>query len=240
MKRVLGAALCAALFGCGASEPTLSPAEMEALTENVSACSETHSDVSQLAMEVALGDADLSGYVYTPPTADNGWVGTIEGIDVALQGGAVGDLFVTFTVSGDNGPTDPYLEDLSDDAGVVVDAVVSFVGTSSVGLPISMDADFVLELAAVSPGVRGFELDGTFDFTHGAYAANFVATDFAMLLDELTREALEVTGTLAATVDLPNYDFDAEFLLQGFGTQIQATLRAGGSFLHYAIDLLDL
>jgi hypothetical protein len=239
MKGILRAAVCAALFGCGSSEPTLSPAEMQALTENLSECEAAHREASRLALEIALGEADLSGYVYTPPTAENGWVGTIVGNDVTLDAGT-GDLFVTFAVTGDNGPTDPYLEDLSDDAAVVVHAVVSFLGTSGLGLPISMNADFVLSTFAAGSGARGFELDGTFDFAHGAYAANFIATNFSMLLDELTREAVEVTGALAARIDLPDYDFDADFLLQGFGTRVEATLRAGGSFLHYAIDLLDL
>jgi len=236
MKKFLGAMLCAALFGCGADEVTLTQAEAQALASNFGECMGAQNEATELAIGAGLGEADLSGYTYDPPSAGNGWVGTITGNDVVTRFGT-GDLLVTFTATGDAGPVDPYVDDLSDDSAVTIDAHVMFNGVSLIGAPLDVDATFTLATTGRDTDTETMQLDGTFDVSHGGYDAHIDADAFGIVYDKVTEEAASVTGMISGTIDLPNFAFDAEFSLAGLGTTIDATLRAGGTLLHILIDL---
>lgn len=230
-----------AAAGCGSDsgappEPALTDAERQALAETATGAAELHGGTAELAFAGCTGLLDLDGLDYTPPSEENGWVGTIAGDDFRWRG-AVGDLLVTFTVAGDDGPVDPYATDLSDDVLVTVEAKVSFEGTDARGSEVSLVGDFTLVREAGEGGGATFSLDGSFDVVRGEFAASLVAEDFAVTFDGTSRRAVSVTGTLSGTIDLPRRAPDAHFTVVGEGDFVTITASVGATTIEITIDL---
>jgi len=228
--------LVLALAGCGSNDPALTATEQQQLSDNARATIAAQGAAVDFSFSACTGREELDLFVYIPPSEQNGWVGTIQGDDVTVRAGT-GDLLVTFTATGDAGPVDPYVEDLSDDASVTLTAHVTFTGVSHLGAPLSVDADFTASRTAGGGGTETFRLDGTFSLTHGNYASEFEASDFELVFDTGTHRTLSVDGSITGVIDLPNRDFDARISLVGSGTSVQLTIEAGATRIEITIDL---
>jgi hypothetical protein len=235
----LGALLTGCLSG---DEIFLSPEEADALVENFEETVAIQQEMAEFSFEAVRGDLDLSqygSYTYDPPTQANGWVGTLDFPRGSFPWGD-GDFSVVFTASGDGGPVDPLLEDLSDDVQVDIDAVVNFLGTTSVGKDIDSSADFTM--STVQNGVNDVvtRLDGTFDIIHDGYRTALDATDVEMDIDIALEEITSITGSLAGEVDIPNFHWDAAFDIDGLGDTLQIGIDVVATTITYTLGLDEL
>ena len=237
---LLGLALVGLIVGCSIDEYFLSETEIEELVDNFDASVETQQKLSEFVFAAARGELDPGDFIYDEPDADNNWVGTLTATGFSAPWGQ-GDLAITFTVSGDSGPVDPYDEDLSGHSQVSLDAVVAFDGTTSLGADVSVDADFSMvttyngEVSAVSV------INGEFDVTHDGYDVAFDTNDLEVTIDLVTDEITSIHGSLDGSVDIPDFKWgDVSFDLEGAGDEIVVALDALGDLVDYTIALDEI
>lgn len=241
MTRLLCAlTLSIAGVACGsADELFLTGSEAQQLVVNFEAGVETQQLMSGFVFAAARGDLDITGLDYVRPTAGNSWTGALT-FPAAVFPFGFGDATVTFRVSGDSGPVDPYLVDLSGDSLVVVDATVQFSGTSRIGGPVVASADFNISATANDPAGAVTVVNGDFDINHDGYDLALAATDLALTVDVVLEEVTNVVGHVDGVVDIPEFEFDGVFSLDGLGTSMAIGINVVATEIRYALDLADL
>lgn len=243
LKKLRPAVLFCALLGIGCSgadEIFLTPSEAQELQVNFEAALEAQQLFSEFAFEAARGDVDISGYVYDPPTAANGWVGTLD-IPAAVLPFGTGDTSITFTATADGVPVDPYATDITGATAVDIEILdLTFAGTSRSGAPLSMDGAFDLSTILNTPDSATTVLNGAVTVVHDGYEVALDATDVHMDLDLVAEEVTSVTGAIAGTVDIPDFAFDADFDVEGLGTQVQIGIDVVATTIDYVLDLSEL
>jgi hypothetical protein len=237
---ILGLAVVGLIVGCTIDEYFLSGQEIDELVENFDASVETQQQLSEYVFAAVRGEVDVNDFVYDEPDADNNWVGTLTADSFSGPWGQ-GSLQITFTVAGDNGPVDPYQEDLSDDSQVSLDAVVAFSGTSALGADVGVDADFSMVTTYNGEDSAITVVDGDFDITHNDYDVSFYADDLELTMDLAADEIIAAYGRLDGSVDIPDFKWgDAGFDLEGVGDAIEVSLDAIGDWLSYSISLDEI
>ena len=240
MRKLIGVlSLSLFLAGCGVAgllPVVFSASQMDDLVGNMEETLEAQQLVSKWAIEAARGDLSLEGATYDPPTAGSNWLGTLTIDDGTFPFGA-GDVVLQFTATGDGGPADPYVVDLSDDANVVLDIDVQFQGTGNSGLPLRVDADFVSEHTQNLEDEVTAKINGAFTVDYADYTSNFNATDLVTRIDIDEDRILDIVGDLQASVDVPDFPFDADFDLSGLGDAVQVSYDVFGSSLDYVLSL---
>jgi hypothetical protein len=203
---------------------------------------EAQQEMSEFVLLVTRGDVDPSAYgayTYDPPTAANGWVGTLSYPDGSFPFGD-GALDLTFTVIGDAGPANPLLTDLTDDGQVDIDALVSFAGQTPAGAELLTNADFTMTAWRIGPDELSTLVDGEFDLAHDGYVTALDAHDLEMDIDLLRQEVTSVTGHVNGRVDIPDFAFDADFDVTGLGDTLRIGINAAASTLSYFLAIDDL
>ncbi|MDH3591233.1 MAG: hypothetical protein OER88_05105 [Planctomycetota bacterium] len=240
MRRLLLALALFAAPGCGgAGLVLLGAAEADDLVENLEYTVEAQQLMTEFFFLTGRGDIDLdsfTNYTYDPPSAANGWTGTLD-----VTGGQFpfgnGDLNLTFTAIGDAGPADPYTVDLTDDSAVSVDGAFSFVGTSLLGRSLSGSGTFDAATLQNTVDDLTATLDGGFVIRHDGYQVDLTATDLDVVLDVAQGEITNVAGSLAGTVDIPDFAFDADVDITGVGDAFDVAIDAAATTINYTLAL---
>ena len=100
--------LTGTLVGCGGATNDIIPAiftatQMGDLIDNGEETLDAQQLLAKWSFEVARGDISVASYDYDPPTAANGWKGTVTATGASFPFGD-GDLTMVFTATGDGGP----------------------------------------------------------------------------------------------------------------------------------------
>ncbi len=232
-------ALCLTLAGCPTVDGlTLSAGEAQLLTENTESTLEIQQLFTKFAFGAARGDlVSLVGLTYDPPTAQNNWTGNLSVSNGVFPFG-VGDLNLTFNVSGDAGLTDPYSlgVDLSDDAQVDVDVVATFLGMQD-GAPVDLSTTFSATTLQNAVNDVTTRVNGVFAIDYDGYVADIQAVDLDLTIDLVTDEITSVLGSVTANIDIPNFALDANVVLTGLGDSVQIGLDIAGTFIDYVLNL---
>jgi hypothetical protein len=229
--------LLLALASCGAigdiiDRTTLTDAELQDVKDNYQGAMRAFNDLGDFAMGVADGTIDISTSTYDPPTAENGWQGTLHYQGPDFPGGD-GNITLTFTVTdGNNQPVDPFQTDITNDPTITAVVGIDFSGTTKEGAPLDLQADFTLGLDQTDPSRNVVSVDGSFTIRHNDYVAKLKATSFVLSYDPATGVAQEATGVIDGTIDIPNFAFDADVTLKGNGE----TLAVDVAVLNQTVD----
>jgi hypothetical protein len=199
---------------------TLSDSEVAELKDNYDAAFASVIELGQFGSEVGSGEVDVSDAVLTAPSAENEWTGSFSYAGADFPNGD-GEIAVEFTVLDSNGdPVDPFAVDLSLDDLVTTELVVEFSGTSGIGEPLVVNADFRMVVDRRVADKETVTITGTFDVFHGDYFASFTADQFSMEYDAATNEPLSASGRIDGRIDIPNYPFDCDVEVLGNGDVI--------------------
>jgi hypothetical protein len=226
MFKLVFPALLLSFASCGAfgdviDRTTLSEAELQEVKDNYDGAMRAFQDLGDFAADVADGTVDISGSTYDPPTAGNGWQGTLRYQGPDFPGGD-GDITLRFTaLDGTGQPVDPFSTDVADDTIIAMDVGVDFLGTTTDGAPLAFRADFALDLDRTDPDREVVAIDGTFTIRHGEYVAELVATAFSFSWDPLLSLAGDATGRIEGAIDIPGFAFDADVDIVGQGESLQ-------------------
>lgn len=238
---IVGLLLLIGVAGCAANlldGVLLTAQEQQELEDNMTAIFDANNMVAEWAFAAGRGDLDLSQFTYTAPSAANNWVGTIEGQGARLPFGD-GDLTLTFTATGDNGPVDPYdpAVDLTDDQTVTVDAVLNFQGTSTTGAPLDISGNVLFDTVQNGANQVVVDLTGDLMVDHDGYVTDLNVFDLQATIDMVQGEVTDLTGSVNGVVQIPNFLFPAEFSLEGLGPNLDVLVQASLSFFGFGIGL---
>lgn len=202
------------LVGCGElssvlDSVTLTKSELQTVADNYEGAIVAFKELEYFAVQVAAGDVDLEGAQFTAPTEENGWVGRIQFISDQFPGGD-GDLDVTFSLDGPDGPMDPFLVDTTTQSDVTTSIHILFTGITGEGANLDLDADFTLRLDSTDPEAPVAVLNGTFRINHNEHVANLRAEDLAFVEDPASGAATSGSGAIRGTLEIPGYAFDAD------------------------------
>ena len=239
-KFVCGLVICLFVAGCPSTGALyLTESEAQELVVNFEAAVEVQQLLSEFVFAAGRGELDLTGVAYVAPALENNWVGMLTFADRAFPFG-VGDLTITFTASGDAGPVDPYVVDLTGHDQVTVDATVLFSGMSMIGESVMASADFTIATTTNDPDNAVTVVNGDFDINHDGYEVALDAIDLALTLDLVLGEISNVLGRLDGEVDIPDFAFDASFSINGLGDSVSIDIDVVATTIQYALDLEDL
>lgn len=239
-KFACGLVICLFVAGCPSTgELYLTESEAQELVVNFEAAVEVQQLMSEYVFAAARGELDLTGVAYVAPAPENDWTGTLTFPNGVYPFG-VGDLTITFSASGDAGPVDPYVVDLTGHSQVTVDATVLFSGTSMIGESVVASADFTIATATNDPDNPVTVVNGEFDINHDGYEVALDAIDLALTLDLVLDEVSNVLGRLDGEVNIPDFAFDASFTVNGLGDSISIGIDVVATTIQYALDLEDL
>ena len=236
--------LTGTLVGCGGATNDIIPAiftatQMGDLIDNGEETLDAQQLLAKWSFEVARGDISVASYDYDPPTAANGWKGTVTATGASFPVGD-GNLTMVFTATGDGGPADPFVTDLSDDAQVAVDVDIDFNGVSKSGAPLLMAAIFTAVTSQNGADAVSALVNGIFAVDLGGYSADFVATGLDVGIDILADEVTSMIGGLRANFDVPNSPWDAAFDMTGLGESVRIGYDVAGTTISYQISLANL
>lgn len=237
-KLAIAALLSLSTAGCGFDELILTESEAQDIADHFSSTVRLYQDMLDLSYRIAIGEESLAGYSYDPPTAANGWVGTVTIAGATLPSGS-GDLILHFSVLGDGVPADPYAVDLSSADQVSFAGQILFTGISDMSEPVEFDSDFTLDLTLDGGLQESSILNGNFEVSHGDYFAVLNAEDFTLNFDTAQQAATSAAGLIEGTLDVPNYAFDADFGLRGELDRLIADISLSGAHIHDEIMLAD-
>jgi hypothetical protein len=241
-KLVLALALGAVLGlgGCtAAAVAVLSSADLNSLAVDMEDALGAQNGMTVWAFGVARGDADISQYDYDPPTAENNWTGTVTVVDGILPFGD-GDVTVSFRTVGDNGPVDPYVEDLGDDGQVSMDVTVDFAGFAKTGRSLEMDGDFAAVTSQNGASDVVMRMDGLFGVDYSEYETLIDARDLEVGMDLDEERLTSMLGEYDARIEIPDLGIDVDLDLQAIGNQLALDFDAGDLSLDYIVNLADL
>jgi hypothetical protein len=233
----LATLLCLGLAGCSADELILSPGEAEAIGDNVEGAIEAYQSMTDYGVSVGLGETDLNDAQYTAPDASNDWMGRIEytgDID-----GHSGTVVIDFRAEADGQPVDPFQIDPSSVGAVVLTGTATFTGTSAEGAPLSLSADFSLDVTAENGELVSVSVAGNFSVNHDDHVVDLATDGFTVEYDA-AREIVSVTGTIDGEVDVPNLAYDADVSARGEGDQLVYSVGVLGVNVDREIAVSDL
>ncbi|MHC4957091.1 MAG: hypothetical protein ACYTGN_01855 [Planctomycetota bacterium] len=244
MWKLVALLVCSAslgLTGCAgaAAAAVFSSTDLNVLADDMEGALGAQNDMVVWAFGVARGDVDVSEYDYDPPTADNDWTGTVNVADGALPFGD-GDVTITFKTVGDDGPVDPQVEDLGDDAQVSMDVSVDFAGMAKTGRTLEIDGDFAAVTKQNGATDVVSDVTGLFDVDYADYRAVIDARDLEMGMDLDAEELTSMVGDFDARIDIPDFALDADLDLQALGNQIGLDYDVGDLSLDYFVSLASL
>jgi hypothetical protein len=220
----------------------LTAGQADELSFNLEETVDIQQELAQFTFLAATGGlSDISSYDYVPPSAANGWVGSISTPAGTFPFGN-GELTLNFTTTGDAGPVDPYAPGviLTDDDQVSVDADVDFLGQTDLGYNVNALGDFMVTTTNNGPiDVRAL-VDGDFVINHGEYTSTFNADQLALDFNLITSEISSIMGQLGGSIDIPDFAIDADFAIEGLGQQLDFAIDALATDIHYLVDLVDL
>jgi len=204
---------------------TLTEAELQDIQDNYQGAMRAFGDLAGFAASVGDGTVDISTSEYTPPTAENDWVGSLRYLGDEFPGGQ-GELTLSFTALDETGnPVDPFETDLTNDILITADLEISFVGFTSEGAPLDFQGSFTSRLDRSDPAAYAVEIDGTFTIGHNEYVAAFEATAFEVTYDSATGEAQSASGVVTGSIDIPDFAFDADVDVRGLGSTVSVLIQ---------------
>jgi hypothetical protein len=239
-KLILALAVAVLVSGCGtAALLLLSDDARDDLIGNFEEAINAQQMISEHVFAASRGDIDISNYTYTPPAGGNPGQLTITDGTVPF---GTGSLTINFLVTGDNGPVDPYdpAVDLSTHDAVSVVADFSFSGLSLSGITMSAAGDFTADAVNNNGTDVTADIAGNFDINHNGYDIDLATNDLQLAFDLAAREVTSVTGQVDGTVDIPNFFYDADFVVDGQGDQLQIGIDAVVEQINYFVALADL
>jgi hypothetical protein len=123
---------------------------------------------------------------------------------------------------------------------VAVVADVVFTGTSNIGQPISAYADFTASTVNNGASNVQAEVDGEFGVEHGEYEFDFDVTNVQMALDIAGQRVTNVLGNVTGTADIPDFGYDADFVVDGHGDFLTIDIDAVVTSITYTVGLAEL
>jgi len=220
------------LVGCGQlgevlDRVTLSEAELAEASDNYAGALAAFKELEAFAVQVSEGDVDLDGAEFTAPTEENGWIGGIAFLSDQFPGGS-GELDLTFSVDGPNGPMDPFLVDTTTDPVVTTSIRVLFTGQSSAGADLNLDAEFTIKADRTDPAREVITVNGRFRIDHNGYVADLTATELVLAFDVASGAIQSGSGDIRGTMEIPGYTFDAD-----------VAITANNDRLHVLVEVLN-
>jgi len=217
------------LVGCGnlgevLDRVTLSDAELAEASDNYAGAIAAFKELEAFAVEVSEGTVDISGADYTAPAAENGWVGTIRFVSDVFPGGA-GELDLSFSVIGPNGPMDPFLVDTTQDPVVTTSIQVDFTGQTSQGADLRIEADFTVELDRTDPAQEVLTTNGTFLIDHNGYVADLAAETLVLNVDAASGAVTSGSGAITGSMSIPDFTFDADVDIELQGATMRVLVK---------------
>ncbi|MHC4339160.1 MAG: hypothetical protein ACYSX0_02950 [Planctomycetota bacterium] len=206
-------------------EVTLTEAELQDVRDNYEGAMRAFGDLAEFAASVGDGTVDISTSEYTPPTAENDWLGSLRYLGTDFPGGR-GELTLSFTVLDEAGnPVDPFETDLTNDTLITADLDVTFVGLTTEGAPLDFHGVFTSKLDRSDPDVHEVETTGAFTIGHNEYVAAFEATAFKVTYDAATDEPQSASGDVTGSIDIPDFAFDADVDIRGLGSDVSILIE---------------
>ncbi|MHC4938071.1 MAG: hypothetical protein ACYTHK_03790 [Planctomycetota bacterium] len=217
------------LVGCGQlgeilDGVTLSESELQAAADNYSGALVAFRELEAFAVEVSQGTVDLTGAQLVAPSPENGWVGSIYFLSDLFPGGP-GELTMTFSVIGPDGPMDPALVDPATTPVVTTEFSVEFAGLTSAGANLALSADFTIVYDQSDPLADVTTINGSFLIDHDGYVADLDANSLQITSDSTTGVATNVTGSITGTMEIPDYAFDATVDVVGLGDRLSMLVK---------------
>ncbi|MHC4931750.1 MAG: hypothetical protein ACYTGV_06125 [Planctomycetota bacterium] len=204
---------------------TLTEAELQDIQDNYEGAMRAFGELAEFAGQVGDGTVDISTSEYTPPTAENDWIGSLRYLGTEFPGGE-GELTLSFTVLDEaENPIDPFETDLANDTLITADFEVSFVGLTSEGAPLDFHGVFTSTLDRSDPAAYDVEITGTFTIGHNDYVAAFEATAFKVTYDAATNEPQSADGAFTGSIDIPDFAFDADVDIRGLGADVSVLIQ---------------
>lgn len=240
-KTLLALLLSLHCAGCGAviAAALLSGGDVDKLVDNFEGTVETQQQVTQLAVQAARGELDISQYDYDPPTVDNGMTGTLTMNDGQFAFGD-GDIEIVFHIEGDGVPVDPYVDDLSGFTQLAGDVHIVFDGTSTSGKPLHVDADLdVTTLSNTATDVTAL-LSGVWDVYLDGYRTNLSTDGLEVDVDLATQEVTRAVGNIDGDIDIPNFPVDGNFDIEGLGDTLAVAINVAITDIDFDVSLGDL
>ncbi len=237
--------LAAALFCAGCTSAidqiTLTSAELNDLQTNFEASLEVHQKLSGFLFHAARGDIDLlldfASISYDEPTEANGFTATITITNGTFSFGQ-GDLTLMFQTTQGGTPVDPYLVDLSS-GEFGVDATVDFQGTSLFGAVLSAAGDVSIATLTNALDDATAAITGALDVRVNGYQVDLSSNGLELTLDMVADRVTNAVGRINVDVDIPDFAFDADVVVDSVGSAFDVALRAADSFLDYTRALFS-
>ncbi len=241
MRAAVSALLCLGLTGCSGelTKLFLGSLEMQQLEDNVTTMVEEQNTATVYGYSIGRGDVDLTGASYDPPTAGNGWVGTVDFPAGSSMPFGIGAMTYIFSAMADGVSVDPYDPgvDMSTATNVFVDGILDYTGFSTGGLPLALLADIAITSVSNQPSTAVVLLDGSVNIDLDGYLTVLDVSALSATLDLVRDEVSEVTGQLESTIDIPSQVFDAVFDMDAIGSTIDIAIQAADSLSEFGIAL---
>lgn len=239
---IILAALLVVVAGCPSTDELfLTPSEAEALQDNFEAAVDAEQRIAEFVFAASRGDLDLEEYAgatYVEPTEGNGWVGSLT-----IPGGVfpfgTGDLSVDFTTLANGLPVDPYDLDLSEVAQLDIDADVVFDGLTTLGADLGAIADISMSTVQNGEDFVTTMIDGAIEVTHDGYVVDLDLDDVQLQLDLEAEDVVDVLGSIEGSVDIPDLIYNADFELEGLGSQVEIAIDVVATKLRYTLSIFD-
>ena len=217
------------LVGCGQlgdvlDRVTLTDAELQEAADNYTGAIAAFKELEAFAVQVSEGTVDISGATLTAPSEENGWVGTIQFISDVFPGGA-GELDLSYSVIGPDGPMDPFLVDTTQDPVVTTSIQVAFTGQTSQGADLLIEADFTITLDRTDPATEVLTTVGTFRIDHNGYVADLTAENLVLNVDNATGVVTSGSGAIRGVMEIPNFTFDADVDIELAGSTMSVLVK---------------
>lgn len=242
-KSLLTLTLGLVLTGCSADilsqfdQVALNAEQIAFIEEHVETTLVAEDELGEIAVAASYGELDLQGASYDPPTAENGWVGTITRTGAFSFG--EGTLTMRFTATGDGVEVDPYAQgfDPADFSQLVMDSEIMFSGEDKNGVPLEILGDLVQSSVAGQGDLITTTANGDFQINHGEYVTTLDLNNVTFEMDRVSQDFQSVTGDITGRIDIPGFAPDAVFDIEAQGTSLLVSVDAALTQLEIAVDL---
>lgn len=219
--------LALASAGCTSSaveELFLSQAQQAALESHVQTTADVQEGLASIGFLGAYGELSLAEYAYDPPTAQNGFVGTLTRTGPFAFG--TGTATILFTAEADGTPVDPFAVDLDTYNQVDLSVQADFDGDNLGGEPVQALADFDVSTVPDGTDVSVATVGGDFDVFHDGHASMIDVNGLQVTYDRSLGEMTDVIGDMSGRIEIPDFPFDGILTAQGLGDEIEFDVDA--------------